>query len=593
MYYPEDLVEEIRATNDIVDVISSFVKLDRKGASHFGLCPFHNEKSPSFSVSRNKQMYYCFGCGVGGNVYTFIMSYENFTFIEAVKYLADRSNIKLPEVEYSKEARERADLKATLFEINKEAAKYFYFQLRNNQGKYAYDYLRQRNISDETIVNFGLGYSNQYSDDLYKHLRNLNYSEDLIRQAGLIQADEKQGNYDRFWNRVMFPIMDHSSKVIGFGGRVMGEGKPKYLNSPETPIFDKSKNLYGINRARTSRKSYFLVCEGYFDVIALYQKGYTNSVATLGTALTYGHANLIKRYVDEVYLTYDNDEAGVKAATRSIPILTEAGLIARVIDLQPYKDPDDFMNNLGIEEFEKRIQNAKNGFMYGLEVLGREFRLDTPEDKTRFFNEVASRLLNFEEEIERNNYIEAVANHYRISRDSLQSLVTKMAVRQGLAKPAAPVKQGHKDYEKIKDPKIEGLIKAQKTLLTMMIDDVTVFEKTKEYINFEDFTNDLYQTVVKLLHQQMETNQLNPSAILNHFADEEAHKEVAALFHANLRDIESEEEKERALKEILIKIKSGSLERRTKESSTENLVEWQKISMEKRKLEELMKKEKL
>ena len=346
MYYSEEVIEEVRTKNDIVDVISGYVRLQKKGSSYFGLCPFHNEKSPSFSVSREKQMYYCFGCGAGGNVFTFLMDYENFSFVEALKFLADRAGVVLPEMEYSKEAKARADRKTQLLEINKLAAQYFYVQLKSEQGKTAHAYLTGRQLSEETIKAFGLGYSSKYSDDLFRYLRKRGYTEDLIRQAGLINTDEKNGVYDKFWNRVMFPIMDVNNRVIGFGGRVMGDAKPKYLNSPETEIFDKSRNLYGLNRARTSRKPYFLVCEGYMDVIALHQAGFTNAVASLGTALTTGHAALIKRYVQEVYLTYDSDEAGTRAALRAVPILKEAGITAKVIRMDPYKDPDEFIKNL-------------------------------------------------------------------------------------------------------------------------------------------------------------------------------------------------------------------------------------------------------
>ena len=291
MYYSEELIEEIRMKNDIVDVISNYVRLQKKGSSYFGLCPFHNEKSPSFSVSRDKQMYYCFGCGAGGTVFTFLMEYENYSFLEAVQYLAERAGVELPKEEYSKEAKERSDLKATLLEINKIAAQYYYVQLKSERGAVAYDYLTDRGLSEETIKSFGLGFATKYSNDLYNYLKRKGYSEELIRQAGLINIDEKNGVYDKFWNRVMFPIMDANSRVIGFGGRVMGDAKPKYLNSPETAVFDKSRNLYGLNRARTSRKSYFLVCEGYMDVISLHQAGFTNAVASLGTALTSGHSS--------------------------------------------------------------------------------------------------------------------------------------------------------------------------------------------------------------------------------------------------------------------------------------------------------------
>ena len=365
-------------------------------------------------------MYYCFGCGAGGNVFTFIMEYENYSFVEAFKMLAERAGVDIPEVEYSKEAKERADLKATLLEINKLAAKYFYAQLKTEQGKLAHTYLTGRGLSEETITAFGLGYSNKYSDDLYRYLKTKGYKDELLVKAGLISVDERHGAHDKFWNRVMFPIMDVNNRVIGFGGRVMGDAKPKYLNSPETEVFDKSRNLYGLNRARTSRKPYFLICEGYMDVISLHQAGFTNAVASLGTALTTGHASLIKRYVNEVYLTYDSDEAGTRAALRAMPILKEAGITAKIIRMEPYKDPDEFIKNLGTEAFEERINKARNGFLFSLEILEKEYDMNSPEGKTAFHKEAAKRLTMFEEEIERNNYIEAVAEKYRIGYEELK-----------------------------------------------------------------------------------------------------------------------------------------------------------------------------
>ena len=359
MYYSDEIIEEVRSRNDIVDVISTYVKLQKKGSSYFGLCPFHNEKSPSFSVSRQKQMYYCFGCGAGGNVFTFLMEYENFTFVEALRYLADRAGVELPKPEYSEEERRRADEKAILLEIQKKAAQYYYVQLKSPQGQQAMNYLKGRKLDDETIKAFGLGYSSKYSNSLYQFLKSQGYQDEMLAKSGLITMDEKNGPHDKFWNRVMFPIMDANNRVIGFGGRVMGDAKPKYLNSPETPVFDKSRNLYGLNRARTTRKPYFLLCEGYMDVISLHQAGFTNAVASLGTALTPGHASLIKRYVQEVYLTYDSDDAGTRAALRAIPILREAGIQARIIRMEPYKDPDEFIKNLGAEAFEERIRQAR------------------------------------------------------------------------------------------------------------------------------------------------------------------------------------------------------------------------------------------
>lgn len=585
MYYSEDLIEEVRMKNDIVDVISGYVKLQKKGSSYFGLCPFHNEKSPSFSVSRQKQMYYCFGCGAGGNVFTFLMEYENFTFTEAVEFLAERSGVELPKAEYSKEAKERAGLKARLLEINKAAAQYFYVQLKSEQGKTGYTYLRERMLSDETIRAFGLGYSNKYSDDLYRYLRSKGYQEDMIRQAGLISTDEKHGVYDKFWNRVMFPIMDANSRVIGFGGRVMGDAKPKYLNSPETPIFDKSRNLYGLNRARSSRKPYFLLCEGYMDVIAMHQAGFTNAVASLGTSLTTGHASLIRRYVQEVYLTYDSDGAGTKAALRAVPILREAGISAKVIRMDPYKDPDEFIKNLGAEEFEKRIAGAKNGFMFSLEVLNRDYHMDSPEEKTAFFQEAARRLIDFRDELERNNYIEAVAKEYHISEESLKKLVSRMAVREGMAKPVerprtasgAPLK------------KEDGSLTAQKVLLTWMIDDQRLFGVISSHIRPEDFTKQQYRTVAELLYEQYKTGQLNPAKIINHFTEEEEHREAASLFNTRIQSLSTPEEKVRAIKDSLLRVKSNSIDVRMKNLEPTDMAGLQQLMEEKRRLGELEK----
>lgn len=585
MRYSEDLIEEIRMKNDIVDLVSGYVKLKRQGSNYMGLCPFHNEKSPSFSVSRQKQMYYCFGCGAGGNVFTFAMEYENLTFPEAVEFLAERAGVEIPKIEYSEEARKKAGLRTVLLEINREAARYFYAQLKAEQGKTGYTYLRERGLSDETIRAFGLGYSNKYSDDLYRYLKSKGYSEDLIRQAGLINTDEKHGIYDKFWNRVIFPIMDVNSKVIGFGGRVMGDGKPKYLNSPETPVFDKSRNLYGLNRARSSRKPYFLLCEGYMDVISMHQAGFTNAVASLGTALTTGHASLIKRYVKEVYLTYDSDGAGTKAALRAIPILRDAGISAKVIRMEPYKDPDEFIKNLGAEEFEKRIEGAKNGFMFSLEVLERDYHMDSPEEKTAFFQEAARRLTEFQDELERDNYIEAVARKYAIKEESLRKMVTKAAVYAGLAKPVERPKTAPGRPQKKED----GNLTSQKALLTWMIDDQKLFGIISRYIRPEDFTQPQYRMVAELLYDQYQTGELNPAKIMSHFTEEEEHREAAALFNTRIQKLTTSGEKEQAVKDLLYRVKANSIDARMKNLPPTDMAGLQHLMEEKRHLGELGK----
>ena len=585
MYYPEELIEEVRQKNDIVDVISGYIGLQRKGSNYVCCCPFHSEKTPSFAVSRSRQIYKCFGCGEGGNVVTFVMKYENCTFPEAIKILADKAGVELPQMEYSEEARRREARRARLLEVNKEAAKFYYYQLRTPHGEKAREYLDGRRLTEETRRNFGLGYAPVRGGELITYLRQKGYSDDLIRDVGLAKTDEKRGTTTQFWNRVMFPIMDVNNRVIGFGGRVMGDGKPKYLNSPETVVFDKSRNLYGLNRARTSRKPYFLLCEGYMDVISLHQAGFTNAVASLGTALTAGHASLIKRYVKEVYLTYDSDDAGTRAALRAVPILREAGISAKVIRMDPYKDPDEFIKNLGAEEYEKRIQAARNGFMFSLEMLEREFDMNSPEGKTEFFREVSRRLLTFEDELERNNYIEAVATAYRISRDSLDKMVAKTAVSAGMARPVVRPKRA----DGVEKKKEDGIHLSQKALLTWMIEEERLFDQISNYISPGDFTEDLYRTVAELLYEQRKEGGLNPAKILNHFTGEEEHREVASLFNTRIRELHTKEEREQALRETILKVKASGIDYQTMNLDPTDMAGLQKLMEEKRKLDDLKK----
>jgi len=557
MYYPDELVEEVRAANDIVDVISQYVKLTKKGSSYFGLCPFHSEKTGSFSVSREKQMYYCFGCGAGGNVITFLMEYENATFQEALKTLADRVGIRLPERAATKEEREAADLKSALLEVNKEAARYFYYQLKTKQGERALGYLKDRRLSDETITRFGLGYANIYSDDLYRYLKQKGYSDSLLSQSGLVRMDER-GGHDKFWNRVMFPIMDVNSRVIGFGGRVMGDGTPKYLNSPETKIFDKSRNLYGLNAARSARKPYLLICEGYMDVISMHQAGFTNAVASLGTAFTIQHGILIKRYVNQVILTYDSDEAGTKAALRAIPILKEAGVSVKVLNMKPYKDPDEFIKAEGAEGFQRRIDEAENSFLFEIGVLRRGYDFKDPEQKTAFQNEAARKLLEFREEMERNNYIEAVAARYGMGYEQLKKLVIDQA---GRYRPPEPKRQEEPAGAGSLREKDDGSKRAQRLLLTWLSGEPELFPKIHPYVSEEDFTDTLYQEVALMVFQQLEKGEINPGGILNHFInDEEQYKSVAAIFHTTLEDVSTREEREKAISDIVRRIKADSLE---------------------------------
>ena len=584
MYYPEELVEEVRMKNDIVDVVSGYVRLQKKGSSYFGLCPFHNEKSPSFSVSPGKQMYYCFGCGAGGNVFTFVQNYENYSFPEAIKYLADRASVSLPEIEYSEETKKKESKRAILLEINKQAANYFYYQLRTEHGKIGYRYFEGRKLSEETMKKFALGFANVTSDDLVKYLKSKGFKDELIVEAGLGSVDERYGLHDKFWNRVMFPIQDINHRVIGFGGRVMGDGKPKYLNSPETMIFDKSRNLYGLNYARTSRAGNIIICEGYMDVIAMHQAGFTQAVASLGTAFTVGQANLLRRYTNQVLLAYDSDGAGTSAALRALGILREADLVGKIIHLEPYKDPDEFIKNLGAEEFQKRIDEAENSFFFEIRVLERDFDMKDPDSKTRFYREVAKKLCSFSEEVERENYIQAIAEKYNIGFDNLRKLVTGYASKTGLAKPIEKPKSGIK----AKNTPEEAAKKNQRLLITWITDNPGIYKTVKKYISPEDFTEDLYKQVAIKLFEDIENDAYNPAAIISMFSDEEQQRRVAELFSTTLIGLETQAEREKAFHDIVVAVKKNSYEHYSQKLGGD-IGALQKVIEGKKALEELQK----
>ncbi len=422
MRYSDELIEEIRSRNDIVDVISKYVDLTRKGNTYFGLCPFHNEKAPSFSVNPSKQMFYCFGCGVGGSVFSFLMKYDKLTFREAVQALAERAGVSLPEEDESPQAKKIRYKKKRLLEINEEAAKYFSYQLISENGKAGLTYLKDRCLSDETICRFRLGYSN----NLVKHLREKGYSASLMVEAGLASYSEQYGVKDKYWNRAMFPILDVNSKVIGFGGRVVDDGKPKYLNSPETLVFEKSRHLFGLNFAKNTRTGYIIICEGYMDVIAMHQAGFTMAVAALGTAFTPQQAQLLKKYTDTLIVSFDSDSAGTKAALRCIELAKKAGLTCKVLNLMPYKDPDEFLKNAGKEELQQRIDDAQNPFFYELSVAEATYDMSDPAEKTGFHKFIAQKLCEFNEPLERSNYLEAVAIRYSINKEALRVLVDRM-----------------------------------------------------------------------------------------------------------------------------------------------------------------------
>ncbi|WP_026505377.1 DNA primase [Butyrivibrio sp. NC3005] len=566
MQFNHDLVEEIRSKCDIVDIIGKYVHLEKKGNSYMGLCPFHNEKSPSFSVSKTKQIYHCFGCGKGGDVFTFIQEYNNMTFPEALEDLAKECGVELPEVTDNPGAVEQRNKRQLLLNINKEAAKYYYKQLRSERGKAGLEYFRDRKLSDATMQRFGLGYSGISGKEIVTYLKAKGYKDSDIIEAGLASFDEKFGTHDKFWNRVMFPIMDASQHVIGFGGRVMGDGKPKYLNSPETPVFDKSRNLYGLNYAKNANKGHLILCEGYMDVIAMHQAGFTEAVASLGTAFTSGQAQILKRYTNEIILSYDSDGAGVKAALRGIEILKEVGLRGKVLNLEPYKDPDEFIKNEGSEVFAQRIKEAENTFFFEIRMLQRQFDMSDPASKTQFQREIAKMLCQFEENLERENYTQAVAARFNIPVKDLKALVVSVAAtgipRKNLEKPK-------NSYVKKTDP-ADTILKSQRVLLTWLADEPTLYTVVKKYIKVSDFTDDLYRKVAEKMFEGLDEGSFLPATVVSLFSETKDQAKVAEIFNTNLIRIETKDEKEKAMHDIIMNIRTTSYEKQMKELQLDN-----------------------
>ncbi|HBZ03877.1 MAG TPA: DNA primase [Lachnospiraceae bacterium] len=558
MYYSDEIIEEVRSRNDIVDVISEYVGLKKSGTSYKCCCPFHSEKTPSFIVSREKQIFHCFGCGAGGNVYTFIMKYENYSFMEAVEYLAKRAGITLPEKEMSSEDKKRYSRKQQMYEVNKSAAAYFHFLLtKTERGKLGYNYYKQRGFTDETIAAFGLGYADIYRDDLYKYLKSKGFTDTIMKDAGLVEFDERNGPKDKFWNRVMVPITDINGKIIAFGGRVLGDAKPKYLNTKETDIFNKSRNLFAMNIARHSRKRGVILCEGYMDVIAMHQAGFDNAIASLGTAFTEGQANLIKRYTTDVYLAYDSDGAGRNAAMKAIGILRNLEMSQKVIDLKPYKDPDEFIKNLGAEAYEERIRNALTGRIYEIDSVVDNFDLNSPDEKTAFMKEAAQLLAGIEDSAERQNYIESVSSKYYLNRDELKKLVTSAGLSGNQV-----VANEYQTREYRNRVEIDPVEEDQKYLITMMVNEPYLFEKLENVLSEEDFTVDYIRAVADMLFKQYrDTGTVNPAQILNRYEDAENQEKVSGIFTKELEFDTTPSVLEKALTDLIIKIKTANIDR--------------------------------
>ncbi len=583
MIYSDDYIERVRAGNNIEDVISGYVRLQRKGTSYMGLCPFHNEKTPSFSVHPGRQTYHCFGCGASGDVFNFLMEYEKLSFQEAVRTLAVRAGIEIPTEDVSEEKKKEISEKSRLFDIQKEAAKFYLFKLRAPEGRIAEEYLKNRGLSDETIKSFGLGYSGRDGSGLYHYLKGKGYTDSLLRESGLFTWDEKKNTMsEKFWNRVMFPIMDINRKVIGFGGRVFGDAKPKYLNSPETKLFDKSRNLYGLYAARASRQKNIIICEGYMDVISLHQAGFTNAVASLGTALTSQQAALLHRYTKEVLLMYDSDEAGIKAALRGIPLLRNAGLSSRVVNLTPYKDPDELLKAKGHDELAGRIEKAENGFMFELRILYDGYDMRDPQNVSDFYHKAAERLMTFADEIERNSYIEVVSRTYNIQAEVLKRQIAKLAMKGAV--PEEKLMVSDKPYKKRE--KVQQGDKAEKTLLSWLCKKPELRSEAANEITAEDFGNEMNRTIAKQLFEMYDAGKYNPVSILNRFEESSEKSEAAAIIEGAMLP-EREEDIYKAVREAVFVVKEAALKRKAENINPADMTALQELMQDKKRLEEL------
>ncbi|NLX63216.1 MAG: DNA primase [Clostridiaceae bacterium] len=507
MYYPEELIEEVRVRNDIIEVVSSYVKLERKGRRYFGLCPFHSEKSPSFSVEPSKQLFYCFGCNKGGSVIQFIMGIENLDFLETLKFLADRAGIVLPEPE-DKNEREKFRLRKQILDVNREAARFFFSTLAGKNGARAQAYLKKRGLTEGTIKQFGLGFAPGGWNELTKNLMEKGVGKDLLLSSGLSIQTKTGELVDRFRDRIMFPIFDIRGNIVGFGGRVLDNTQPKYMNSPDTPAYNKSRELYGLNYARLSKSRKLLIVEGYMDVISLHQAGIDYAVASLGTALTQSQAWLLKKYAEEVIIAYDSDTAGQAATLRGLDILEKAGCNIKVLIIPDGKDPDEYIRNNGPEKFKNLVDRAISLLDYKIGTEKNMYNLDTLDDKLKLLNSIADILAAHDNNIERELYAKNYAQQYGISLDSLNSEIQKRRSRQlsrekaySLSKNTVP----EREFPEL--PKIDSRFgELEYMLLVILCNENRLFDKVSKEYGLDAYIDKGARKIAEKLYNKLEQN---------------------------------------------------------------------------------------
>jgi len=521
IHYPEELIEDIRISNDILAVVGEYVRLEKKGKNYFGLCPFHNEKTPSFCVDPGKQLYYCFGCGKGGSVIQFIMETENFDYVEAIKFLAERVRIPLPEGD-SEQERAIAGKKQDLLKINVEAARFFYEQLNNQRNFQAREYLNRRKVSKSIARKFGIGYSPEEWDILYRYLRKKGYDDDILLESGLIlKGKSGRSCFDRFRGRIIFPIFDVRGNLIGFGGRVINDGSPKYMNSPETLVYNKRKNLFALNFAKNSREKRIIIVEGYMDVISLHQYGIINTVASLGTALTENQGRLLKKYAEEIVISYDADSAGQAAAMRGLDLLNNVGCNVKVLLIPNGKDPDDFVKQNGSDEFKKLVEKALSLVEYKIKALKKDIDTNTTDGKISFLNKAADLLSKIDNNMEREMYIKKMSKEYEISQESIYAEVLKRIKPAKGFKTVSRIDRNRlKNMRKKGNSEFEKVIECERILLCVLSINNSVYRVIKDRLNPEDFEDEKDREIAKEVFSRLENNRgIVPAELINLVGD--------------------------------------------------------------------------
>ncbi len=558
MRYSDEILEEVRQNSDIVNIISQYVSLKRSGRNFFGLCPFHNEKSPSFSVSPDKQIFHCFGCGVGGNVFTFVSKIEGINFKETVQMLAERANIVLPVIE-NNEDNKKEELKAKVYKVNEFAAEYYHQNLYKPTAKPAQEYVKKRKLNNETLKEYKIGYSGKF-DELYKALKKEGFGEQEILESGLVNKNENGTYIDRYRNRLMFPICDTRNRVIAFGGRVLDDSKPKYINSPENVVYSKSRNLFGLNVAKKGNTQKMLIVEGYMDTISLHQRGITNVVAPLGTAFTQQQGWLLRRNTEQIILSFDADGAGQTAIMRSLEILQNMGCDIRILQMDGAKDPDEYIIKYGVARFNKLIENAISLIEFKVKILKKDLNLDNTNDKIKFLNQIAKIISQLDNPMEREIYIDKIAKEYNISKNSIQAQIDKLVYASSKggkilekAKPVITKIQLNKSSEIS-----ESIKKRENTIISLLLEgEVEIYEKIKEKIKPEDFQDTVNRKIIEEIYKEFEKQNFNSNSIIDLFDDEiQSHITMIMAYDYEITD------KNKAIEDIILNYEKEKLNER-------------------------------